>query len=247
MSDHLLVIDEGTTSTRAMLFALDGQCVASESAELTQHHPRPGHVEHDAAEIWRKTLRVAAAMVAQAGGAERVAAIGITNQRETVVFWDRDTGEPLAPAIVWQDRRTAADCRALAEAGHEPMVQERTGLLLDPYFSGSKIGWALREWPEIAAAGTRLAVGTIDSWLIWKLTGGLHVTDATNASRTALMTIAPGGGWDTCSTSSRCRAACCRRSSTAPGASARRARSAGSSRSAASPATSRQRRSARRA
>ena len=195
MSDHLLVIDEGTTSTRAMLFALDGRCVASESAELTQHHPRPGWVEHDAAEIWRKTLRVAAAMVAQAGGAERIAAIGITNQRETVVFWNRETGEPLAPAIVWQDRRTATDCRALAEAGHEALVQERTGLLLDPYFSGSKIGWALREWPDVAAAGERLAVGTIDSWLVWKLCGR-HVTDATNASRTALITIAPGGGWD---------------------------------------------------
>ena len=163
---------------------------------MTQAHPRPGWVEHDAAEIWRKTLRVTAAMVAQAGGAERIAAIGITNQRETVVFWDRETGEPLAPAIVWQDRRTADTCRALAEAGHEALVQERTGLLLDPYFSGSKIGWALREWPEVAAAGERLAVGTIDSWLVWKLTGGLHITDATNASRTALMTIAPGGGWD---------------------------------------------------
>ena len=201
MGDHLLVIDEGTTSTRAMLFALDGHCVASEATELTQHHPRPGWVEHDAAEIWRKTLRVTAAMVAQAGGAERIAAIGITNQRETVVFWDRETGEPLAPAIVWQDRRTADTCRTLAEAGHEALVQEHTGLLLDPYFSGSKIGWALREWPDVAAAGDRLAVGTIDSWLVWKLTaknhrGGVHITDATNASRTALMTIRPGGGWD---------------------------------------------------
>ena len=196
MGDHLLVIDEGTTSTRAMLFALDGRCVASEAAELTQAHPRPGWVEHDAAEIWRKTLRVTAAMVAQAGGADRIAAIGITNQRETVVFWDRDSGEPLGPAIVWQDRRTAARCRDLAEAGHEALVQERTGLLLDPYFSGSKIGWALREWPQVAAAGERLAVGTIDSWLVWKLTGGDHITDATNASRTALMRIAPGGGWD---------------------------------------------------
>ncbi|WP_174291697.1 FGGY family carbohydrate kinase [Sphingomonas bacterium] len=196
MGDHLLVIDEGTTSTRAMLFALDGRCVGSESAELSQHHPRPGWVEHDAAEIWRETLRVATAMVGRAGGAERIAAIGITNQRETVVFWDRDTGEPLAPAIVWQDRRTADACRALAEAGHETLVQERTGLLLDPYFSGSKIGWGLREWPDVAAAGARLAVGTIDSWLVWKLTGGLHVTDATNASRTALMRIAPSGGWD---------------------------------------------------
>jgi glycerol kinase len=196
MGDHLLVIDEGTTSTRAMLLTPDGCCIASEAAELTQHHPAPGRVEHDAAEIWRKTLRVTAAMVAQAGGAERIAAIGIANQRETVVFWDRQTGEPLAPAIVWQDRRTAADCRRLAEAGHEPLVQQRTGLLLDPYFSGSKIGWALREWSEVAAAGDRLAVGTIDSWLIWKLSRGLHVTDASNASRTALMAINGQGGWD---------------------------------------------------
>jgi len=195
MGDHLLVIDEGTTSTRAMLFALDGRCVASEAATLTQHHPRPGWVEHDAAEIWRKTLRVTAAMVAQAGGAGRIAAIGITNQRETVVFWDKATGEPLAPAIVWQDRRTAADCRALAEAGHEALVQQRTGLLLDPYFSASKIGWAMREWPALAAAGDRLAVGTVDSWLVWKLTAGVHVTDATNASRTALMAIG-AGEWD---------------------------------------------------
>ncbi len=193
MADHLLVIDEGTTSTRAMLFTFDGRCVASEAAELTQGYPRPGWVEHDAAEIWRKTLRVTAAMVAQAGGAERIAAIGITNQRETVVFWDRDTGEPLAPAIVWQDRRTADDCRKLREAGHEALVQERTGLLLDPYFSGSKIGWALREWPQLREAGERLMLGTVDAWLTWKLTGR-HATDATNASRTALMRL--DGGWD---------------------------------------------------
>jgi glycerol kinase len=195
MGDHILVIDEGTTSTRAMLFTLDGRCVASEAAALTQHYPAPGRVEHDAAEIWRKTLRVTAAMVAQAGGAERIAAIGIANQRETVVFWDRTTGEPLSPAIVWQDRRTAAECRRLRDAGDEPRVQSATGLLLDPYFSGSKIGWAMREWPEVAAAGDRLAVGTVESWLVWNLTGGLHVTDATNASRTALMDLA-SGAWD---------------------------------------------------
>ena len=193
MTDLLLVIDEGTTSTRAMLFTPAGKCVASEATELMQGYPRPGRVEHDAAEIWRKTLRVTAAMVAQAGGAGRIAAIGITNQRETVVFWDRDSGEPLGPAIVWQDRRTADDCRRLREAGHEALVQTRTGLLLDPYFSGSKMGWAMREWPELAAAADRLMVGTIDAWLAWKLTGN-HVTDATNASRTALMAL--DGGWD---------------------------------------------------
>ncbi|WP_174285769.1 glycerol kinase GlpK [Sphingomonas bacterium] len=195
MNQFLLVIDEGTTSTRAMLFDRDGRCHASEATELTQSYPRPGWVEHDAAEIWRKTLRVTAAMVAQAGGAARIAAIGITNQRETVVFWDRETGEPLAPAIVWQDRRTADICARLRDEGHEATVQAKTGLLLDPYFSGSKIGWAMREWPQLAAAGDRLAVGTIESWLVWKLTGGIHISDATNASRTTLMAIG-GGGWD---------------------------------------------------
>jgi glycerol kinase len=193
MVDTLLVIDEGTTSTRAMLFSPDGRCLATEQTALEQHYPRPGWVEHDAAEIWRKTLRVAGAMVAQAGGPDRIAAIGITNQRETVVFWDRNTGEPLAPAIVWQDRRTADRCRSLRDKGHEPLVQRTTGLLLDPYFSGSKIGWALENWPELRAAGDRLAVGTVESWLIWKLTGE-HITDAANASRTALMAL--DGGWD---------------------------------------------------
>jgi glycerol kinase len=195
MSEYLLVIDEGTTSTRAMLFRPTGECVASEAAPLSQGYPRPGWVEHDAAEIWRRSLRVAGAMVAQAGGPERIAAIGVTNQRETVVFWDRVTGEPLGPAIVWQDRRTADGCRRLRDDGHEPAVQAKTGLLLDPYFSGSKIGWAMREWPELAAAGDRLAVGTVESWLVWKLTNGLHITDATNASRTALMDLATGD-WD---------------------------------------------------
>ncbi|HXH17160.1 MAG TPA: glycerol kinase GlpK [Sphingomonas sp.] len=194
-SDLILVIDEGTTSTRAMLFATDGRCIASEARALDQKYPRSGWVEHDAAEIWRKTLRVTAAMVAQAGGAARIAGIGLTNQRETIVFWDRETGEPLAPAIVWQDRRTAATCRDLREAGHEAAVQAKTGLLLDPYFSASKIGWAMREWPQLGDAGDRLAIGTVDSWLIWKLTGGLHITDATNASRTALMDVATGQ-WD---------------------------------------------------
>ncbi|UVO49396.1 glycerol kinase GlpK [Sphingomonas sp. SUN019] len=193
MSDTILVIDEGTTSTRAMLFSPDGECLASEQTELEQHYPRAGWIEHDAGEIWRKTLRVAGAMVAQAGGPSRIAAIGITNQRETIVFWDRTTGEPLAPAIVWQDRRTADTCRALRDAGHEELVQRKTGLLLDPYFSGSKIGWALREWPQLKAAGDRLAIGTVESWLVWNLTGA-HVTDASNASRTQLMTL--DGGWD---------------------------------------------------
>ncbi len=200
MSDLILVIDEGTTSTRAMLFQPDGTCVAVQADDLTQHYPEPGRVEHDASEIWTKTLAVARAVIDKAGGADRIAAIGITNQRETLVFWDKETGEPLAPAIVWQDRRTAATCRAMKEAGHEPAVQAKTGLLLDPYFSGSKIGWAMENWPQLKEAGDRLAIGTIESWLIWKLTAGEgrageHVTDATNASRTALMAIG-SGNWD---------------------------------------------------
>ncbi|WP_404338866.1 FGGY family carbohydrate kinase [Sphingomonas sp. MMS12-HWE2-04] len=200
MGDLLLVIDEGTTSTRAMLFEPGGKCIGTQAEELTQHYPGPGLVEHDAAEIWAKTSTCAAAMVEKAGGPERIAAIGITNQRETIVFWDKTTGEPLAPAIVWQDRRTAAMCRAWRDAGEEPAIQARTGLLLDPYFSGTKIAWAMQNWPQLAEAGDRLAIGTIESWLVWKLTangrkGGLHVTDATNASRTLLMGLG-SGGWN---------------------------------------------------
>jgi glycerol kinase len=191
----ILVIDEGTTSTRAMLFSADGKSLGSAQEPLTQHYPEPGLVEHDAAEIWTKTLACARAMVKQAGGADQIAAIGITNQRETIVFWDRRTGEPLAPAIVWQDRRTAEDCAVLKAAGHEATVQAKTGLLLDPYFSGSKIGWARKNWPQLKAAGDNLAVGTVESYLVYRLTGGAHVSDATNASRTALMAIG-SSGWD---------------------------------------------------
>jgi glycerol kinase len=191
----ILVIDEGTTSTRAMLFSADGKALGSAQEPLTQHYPAPGLVEHDAAEIWTKTLTCARAMVERAGGADQIAAIGITNQRETIVFWDRRTGEPLAPAIVWQDRRTAEDCAAHKAAGHEATVQAKTGLLLDPYFSGSKIGWALKNWPQLKDAGDNLAVGTVESYLVYRLTGGAHVSDATNASRTALMAIG-SSGWD---------------------------------------------------
>ncbi|NIJ20097.1 glycerol kinase [Sphingomonas naasensis] len=201
MGELLLVLDEGTTSTRAMLFAPSGECLGSRAAELTQSYPGPGLVEHDAAQIWQRTLACARAMVDKAGGADRIAAIGITNQRETIVFWDKITGEPLAPAIVWQDRRSAALCRQWREAGEEPGVQARTGLLLDPYFSGTKIAWAMANWPQLAEAGDRLAIGTIESWLVWKLTagedrGGLHITDATNASRTLLMGLGSGGWSD---------------------------------------------------
>jgi glycerol kinase len=195
MGEYLLVIDEGTTSTRAMLFAPDGMPHGVAQHALTQHYPAPGRVEHDAAEIWEKTRAAAQAMVDRAGGPDRIAAIGITNQRETVVFWDRGTGEPLAPAIVWQDRRTADLCARMKAAGEEPAVQARTGLLLDPYFSGTKIAWGCTHWDAVREAGARLAVGTIETWLVWKLTGGVHVTDATNASRTLLMGLG-SGGWD---------------------------------------------------
>ncbi|MFC3440196.1 glycerol kinase [Sphingobium rhizovicinum] len=192
---HLLVLDAGTTSTRAMLYAPDGARVATAQADLTQYYPRPGWVEHDAAEIWEQTLDCARKMVAQAGGADRIAAIGITNQRETVVAWSRRTGAPLARAIVWQDRRTADHCDRLQAAGHEAQIQQRTGLILDPYFSAAKMRWLIDHAPEVAAAGPDLALGTVESWLMWKLTGGLHVSDASNASRTQLMKL-DGQGWD---------------------------------------------------
>ncbi len=190
MADYILVLDEGTTSTRAMLFASDGVLVASAQAPLTQHYPQSGWVEHDPREIWDKTLACAQEVVPKAGGAASIAAIGITNQRETVVAWDRATGEPLTNAIVWQDRRTEPFCAALREAGHEAGVQQRTGLLLDPYFSGTKMRWMLDNVPEVRAAADqgRLAFGTVESWLVFKLTGGAaHISDASNASRTLLM------------------------------------------------------------
>ena len=183
MPDHILVIDAGTTSTRAMMFAPDGKVLRVSQAELTQHYPRPGRVEHDAAEIWTRTLACARDVLGEDGAA--VAAIGITNQRETVVAWDRRSGEPVHRALVWQDRRTAARCDELRAAGHEDLVRERTGLVLDPYFSGTKIEWLLRNGgPAVASA----AFGTIDSWLVYKLTGE-HVTDYSNASRTLLFDI----------------------------------------------------------
>jgi len=192
---HLLVLDAGTTSTRAMLYAPDGARVGMAQADLTQYYPQPGWVEHDAAEIWTRTLECARQMVAKAGGADRIAAIGITNQRETVVAWDRASGDPIGRAIVWQDRRTADHCAALREDGHEAMVQRRTGLILDPYFSATKMRWMIDHRPDVAAAGDRLAFGTVESWLVWKLSGGLHISDASNASRTQLMAL-DGAGWD---------------------------------------------------
>jgi glycerol kinase len=192
---YILVLDEGTTSTRAMLYAPDGTVVASKGHELDQIYPQPGWVEHDATQIWERTLTCARAVIERAGGADRIAAIGITNQRETVVAWDRTTGEPLCNAIVWQDRRTADQCAALRAGGHETEVQRRTGLLLDPYFSGTKMRWIMDNVPAARALGDRLAFGTIESWLVWKLTGGVHVSDASNASRTMLLGLT-GASWD---------------------------------------------------
>ena len=199
MADRLiLVLDEGTTSTRAMLFTPRGELRGTVQRELTQHYPKPGWVEHDAGEIWAKTFACAREMVERSGGAERIAAIGITNQRETVVAWNRTSGEPLARAIVWQDRRTAGLCEALRRAGHEDPVREATGLLLDPYFSATKMRWLLDYEPAVAAAARagQLALGTVESWLTFKLTQGeTHVTDAGNASRTLLLALT-GASWD---------------------------------------------------
>jgi glycerol kinase len=192
VADNILVFDEGTTSTRAIVFAADGRELAVCQEELTQYYPQPGWVEHDAGEIWAKSLACARRAIEQAGGVDTIAAIGITNQRETVVAWDTSTGEPLARAIVWQDRRTADFCSALKENGHEAHVTARTGLLLDPYFSGTKMRWLLDHEEAVAqalAAGC-LALGTVESWLTWKLShGAAHVTDASNASRTLLLAL----------------------------------------------------------
>lgn len=189
---QVLVLDAGTTSTRAMVFAANGRVVALAQRELTQCYPEPGWVEHDAAEIWTATLACAREVVAKAGP---VTCLGIANQRETVVAWDKTTGEPLHRAIVWQDRRTADFCIRLREAGHECEVQERTGLLLDPYFSATKMRWLLDHVPAERSHGDRLALGTIESWLVWNLTGGAHLTDASNASRTSLLPLT-GSSWD---------------------------------------------------
>ncbi len=193
----ILVLDAGTTSTRAMLFALDGRVRGVAQRELTQFYPEPGWVEHDATEIWDKTRACVRDAIAAAGGADAIAAIGITNQRETVVAWDKASGQPLHHALVWQDRRTARFCNTLREAGHETAVQAATGLLLDPYFSGTKMRWLMENAPAVRDAATtgRLALGTVEDWLVFKLTGGAHLTDASNASRTLLLPLA-GADWD---------------------------------------------------
>jgi glycerol kinase len=195
----LLALDQGTTSSRAIVFDDSGAIVGVAQREFKQHFPKPGWVEHDASEIWQSQLEVAVEVLAKLKlGARDVAALGVTNQRETTMLWDRATGEPIHHAIVWQDRRTAGRCDELRASGVEPMIRAKTGLLIDPYFSGTKIAWLLDNVPgarKRARAG-ELACGTIDSWLAYKLTGGgLHITDASNASRTLLMNIHTGD-WD---------------------------------------------------
>lgn len=190
---YIMALDQGTTSSRCIIFDHSGAMLASAQREFAQHYPKPGWVEHDAAEIWETTLEVARGAMAKSGlEAADIAAIGITNQRETTVVWDRETGEPVCPAIVWQCRRTAPMADALAASGWAEKIRQRTGLVPDAYFSGTKLRWILDKVPGArqGAEEGRLLFGTIDSWLIWKLTGGrAHVTDVTNASRTMLFDI----------------------------------------------------------
>jgi glycerol kinase len=196
---HILALDQGTTSSRAIVYDERLCPLAAARKEFTQHFPQPGWVEHDAWEIWETVLSTAREAIAKSGvSPDDLAAIGITNQRETIVVWDRKSGKPVHRAIVWQDRRTGEYVSALHEAGKEELIQQRTGLVLDPYFSASKLHWILNHIPDghrRAAAG-ELAAGTVDSWMIFQLTGGReHVTDVSNASRTMLMNIRTGQ-WD---------------------------------------------------
>ena len=189
MSDAILALDQGTTSSRAIAFDATGNTLAVAQREFRQFYPQPGWVEHDATEIW-ETQRAVMNEVRQQLGATKIAAIGITNQRETTVIWDRESGKPIANAIVWQDRRTAAFCDELRK--HEALIRAKTGLIVDAYFSGTKLRWLLDhvEGAREKADAGRLAFGTIDSWLVWNLTGGqVHITDVTNASRTMLFDI----------------------------------------------------------
>lgn len=196
---YLLAIDQGTTSSRAALVTEQGTIAAIGQRDFPQHYPQPGWVEHDPNEIWESCCEaIASALRAAEADPEQLLAVGIANQRETLVIWDRHTGMPAAPAIVWQDRRTAGICEELRAAGAEQAVRQATGLTLDPYFTATKLTWLLRQDPELRRRAERghLAAGTVDSWLLWKLTGGaVHATDFTNASRTALFHIGRGR-WD---------------------------------------------------
>lgn len=193
MPRYLLSLDQGTTSSRAIIFSDKGEILATGQQEFTQHFPQPGWVEHNPAEIWQTTLSSAQSAIRELGcNASEIAAIGITNQRETTLVWDRASGEPIYPAIVWQDRRTAEQCQALKDQGLEDKVAAKTGLLLDPYFSASKIAWILDhvDGARERAEKGELAFGTVDTYLLWQLTGGKsHATDATNASRTLVFDI----------------------------------------------------------
>ena len=196
---HVLALDQGTTSSRAIIFDETGKPVASASQEFKQHYPQPGWVEHDPDDLWRSQRDVAREVLRSSGlKAENLVACGIANQRETTIVWDRQTSKPIYPAIVWQDRRTAARCAELKEVGAESLVRERTGLVLDPYFSGTKVAWILDHIPGARRRAElgELAFGTVDSWLVWNLSHTkTHVTDCTNASRTMLFNIHMGD-WD---------------------------------------------------
>jgi glycerol kinase len=248
MKQYILALDQGTTSSRAILFDHNGRLCGSAQQEFPQHFPQPGWVEHDANDIWESQIACARQVLRESGvSAGQVAGIGIANQRETTVVWDRKSGEPIGPAIVWQDRRTADDCERLRAQGKAGLIQEATGLELDAYFSATKLAWLL---DNVAGARQRalrgeLAFGTVDSWLVFKLTGR-HVTDVSNASRTMLFNIGELR-WDACWRCSIFRRRCCRTSSPV-----RRwwvirtpAGSASRSRCPASPATSRRPPSAR--
>ncbi len=199
MARFVLAIDQGTTSTRAILFRADSSVAALAQQEFPQHFPADGEVEHAPEDLWASTIETCRAAMRQANAAAKdIVAIGITNQRETTLLWDRATGAPVHRAIVWQDRRTADLCAQLKAAGHEPLFTVKTGLVLDPYFAGTKLAWLLGNVPGVAerAARGELAFGTVDSYLLWRLTGGkVHATDATNASRTLLFNI-HDGRWD---------------------------------------------------
>ena len=199
MAGYVLAIDQGTTSTRALLFDEGARVAAVARDPFEQHFPLPGEVEHDPEDLWTTTVSTVRAALEKAGcGPDAVAAVGIANQRETALVWERSTGRPIHRAIVWQDRRTAGECAALRDAGHEALVSERTGLILDPYFSATKIAWILDhvEGARARAEAGDLAFGTVDTFLLWRLTGGrVHATDATNASRTSLYDLRTGD-WD---------------------------------------------------
>ncbi|SVA41155.1 uncharacterized protein METZ01_LOCUS94009, partial [marine metagenome] len=192
MPDAILALDQGTTGSTALVFSHDGLIVGRAYSEFTQSYPEPGWVEHDPEEIWHVSLRVMTEALAEAGvQPNELKAIGITNQRETTVVWNRQTGNPIHPAIVWQSRQTARICEGLVQDGYSKTVRDRTGLVIDAYFSGTKVKWILDRYPEARtkAHDGEILFGTIDTWLLWKLTGGTWATDPTNASRTLLYNI----------------------------------------------------------